>query len=535
MKKIIILIIILLLFISIFNIEITSNEDHMNILQNNFNLKEYKGIWKIKSINKRNKILKNFHNLEGDFILFTQYLKHEKNRRNLQLRLNFLDGKYKENWLGIFLSYLSPSDYTKNYNINNNNWTQYILDYPEDNKKTIRIKNRFENEIVFKIFKIFQIFKTYYISLNILELNFTLDEYKQTYNNNYNNLKGKLYSFDGELEIEFNGKLNKSYTNFHKENKNFFLFFLSLIGFFHIIILFKTIRESFKIYKNYFDNFDHLFIANDIIWNALICLGSTQEGLNQFSGANRFVIIGLLYFFIFAFIEGVLYFFTFNIEKKTDLKLLILITLYSIIYLLMLINYLFIQQIYLLIFIFTTFLPQIFYNLKLKDKINKIPKKFIFSLLLNRLFLPIYIRGYSNNIFLSKTNYKFCFLLISSNLIQLVILFMQEKLGGNFFIPKRFKGHYFRYKRNILEIYKKYPEFIYYQCSICLAPFVNEPENFKIKYNSFFNRVKIIYCENQQYIMKTPCQHFFHMECLKNWMVLKKECPICRKHLPKEL
>ena len=74
MKKIIILIIILLLFISIFNIELTSNEDHINILQNNFNLKEFKGIWKLKSIHKRNKILKNFHNSEGDFILFVQYL-----------------------------------------------------------------------------------------------------------------------------------------------------------------------------------------------------------------------------------------------------------------------------------------------------------------------------------------------------------------------------------------------------------------------------------------------------------------------------
>jgi hypothetical protein len=214
---------------------------------------------------------------------------------------------------------------------------------------------------------------------------------------------------------------------------------------------------------------------------------------------------------------------------------LFIISIYSVIYLLILINYLFINQIFVLLFLFTTFLPQIIYNLKLKDKINIIPKKFIFSLLLNRLFLPLYIRGYSDNIFLSNTNYKFCFLLIICNIIQLIILFTQEKMGGNFFLPKRCKGHYFRYKRNILEVYKKYPEFINYQCSICLSPFVNDPENFKIKYNSCINRIKIICFEKQQYIMKTPCQHFFHLECLKNWMILKKECPICRKHLPKEL
>eukprot|EP00878_Enallax_costatus_P005482 GHUV01005753.1.p2 GENE.GHUV01005753.1~~GHUV01005753.1.p2 ORF type:complete len:104 (+),score=27.64 GHUV01005753.1:1-312(+) len=30
----------------------------------------------------------------------------------------------------------------------------------------------------------------------------------------------------------------------------------------------------------------------------------------------------------------------------------------------------------------------------------------------------------------------------------------------------------------------------------------------------------------------TPCGHFFHQECLANWMEVKAECPTCRGPLP---
>lgn len=33
-------------------------------------------------------------------------------------------------------------------------------------------------------------------------------------------------------------------------------------------------------------------------------------------------------------------------------------------------------------------------------------------------------------------------------------------------------------------------------------------------------------------IMKTPCNHKFHVPCLLEWMNVKLECPVCRKKLP---
>jgi hypothetical protein len=32
--------------------------------------------------------------------------------------------------------------------------------------------------------------------------------------------------------------------------------------------------------------------------------------------------------------------------------------------------------------------------------------------------------------------------------------------------------------------------------------------------------------------MVTPCNHMFHAECLREWMEVKMECPVCRGLLP---
>ena len=31
--------------------------------------------------------------------------------------------------------------------------------------------------------------------------------------------------------------------------------------------------------------------------------------------------------------------------------------------------------------------------------------------------------------------------------------------------------------------------------------------------------------------IELPCKHFFHKECLKNWVAEKKQCPLCRRNL----
>lgn len=31
-----------------------------------------------------------------------------------------------------------------------------------------------------------------------------------------------------------------------------------------------------------------------------------------------------------------------------------------------------------------------------------------------------------------------------------------------------------------------------------------------------------------KYFMKTPCNHKYHVPCLKKWMEIRLECPSCR-------
>jgi hypothetical protein len=31
--------------------------------------------------------------------------------------------------------------------------------------------------------------------------------------------------------------------------------------------------------------------------------------------------------------------------------------------------------------------------------------------------------------------------------------------------------------------------------------------------------------------MKTPCNHFFHSNCLESWLNQKKDCPTCRQEI----
>lgn len=55
------------------------------------------------------------------------------------------------------------------------------------------------------------------------------------------------------------------------------------------------------------------------------------------------------------------------------------------------------------------------------------------------------------------------------------------------------------------------------ECMICLAPFGHEPDNVEIKTTGLF---------------RTPCNHRFHKKCLKDWMIQKHQCPMCRQVIP---
>ena len=118
------------------------------------------------------------------------------------------------------------------------------------------------------------------------------------------------------------------------------------------------------------------------------------------------------------------------------------------------------------IFLFTSFVPQIIYN--------------IFELVLNKLYLPLYFRGFIGNVFKTKVNVLFVVSYISTISLQVIVLVFQQKCGGDFVIPQRCRKGYYKYTTNIRNVPKVYNEFYTCnQCSICLCPFVESMEIFR--------------------------------------------------------
>ena len=305
---------------------------------------------------------------------------------------------------------------------------------------------------------------------------------------------------------------------------------MNLLVFYLMIHIQYKRRGSFT-----FKNFAPDLIANDMCWNALICLSAVSNSFNTTENSQGYAAVAFIYFFIFGFFEGLIFYFTYNFEVNKEMKMLVLNCVIHIILFILTLTYLFKHTIFIIILLSTTFVSQILYNIRLKDKQNSIPIKSIVSITLNRLFIPLYMKGFRNNVFMAKTNYLFCFALVLSHIIQIIIITLQSKFGGDFLIPKRFKANYYHYKRNVRSIAKKHFDFYNNQCAICLCPFVENIEVLKNSINTrnIFKLIRDRLFYKQVYIMQTPCCHFFHIECLTSWIELKKECPICRKKLPK--
>lgn len=109
-----------------------------------------------------------------------------------------------------------------------------------------------------------------------------------------------------------------------------------------------------------------------------------------------------------------------------------------------------------------------------------------------------------------------------------------------FFIPKRFRPGYYNYKVLVSSLD---PEKQRDDCPICFMR-INEtldaaegvPQEgaqTPIPEQSMENSQPLLPAAAQQlYCLKTPCNHYFHEECLMKWFETKPECPTCRKSLP---
>ena len=510
------------------------------------NSKLYIGTWNLieyKNKTLKNKLFKSFKNDYGSLRIIVKFSKYPINKFILTFYFQLFDGIYQDNWILFSLSYIirdSDLDFKElrhyraeyqrmiiqKYNEYKNRLKDFILEMPNENSNNFIFKNRFNNKTVIKSLTIFQINNIIFEPIKNITINFSsLNETK------YNFLNGIFISELSGLSINFTCFSEKQYFIKDISKKYFFLFLLILTCLFHLLVILSILKKKSKENLN-FINYSPILIGLDISFNALICFSNISISSNDYLNSKLYALISLIYFFLFGFFETILFYFSIKIENYKGIIQLLIISLGCLINLLILLFFLFIYKIFIMVFLYTTFIPQIIYNLSFKERPNSIPIYFQISLLLNRLFIPLYLKGVKNNIFNTKMNYFFCISLILINVFQMFILYIQEKMNGDYILLKNCKKNNYKYKKNIRNILKINPDFYKYECSICLNPFTSIENIDFNQSNKYYLCIKKLFFEKPIFIYQTPCQHFFHIECLDNWMNQKKECPVCRAILP---
>jgi len=172
--------------------------------------------------------------------------------------------------------------------------------------------------------------------------------------------------------------------------------------------------------------------------------------------------------------------------------------------------------------------PQIIHNAMRGGRVE-FDSNYMFIVIGLRALLPLYIRGCPENILQFRPSAAFCCAIILVIAAQIAIVYHQSTLGSKFFIPSRFLPLQYNYLENLPEDIETGIEFD--DCAVCMNPLHQTPD-LSTSTNShirmILNRLKPM----QRQIMKTPCNHKFHVGCLVQWMEIKMECPTCRSALP---
>ena len=107
--------------------------------------------------------------------------------------------------------------------------------------------------------------------------------------------------------------------------------------------------------------------------------------------------------------------------------------------------------------------PQLIHNIRMGNNPGFNPF-YIFAFIGSRLLIPIYERLCPENRFNLTPNTTLVIVLLSLFVLEVLLLYLQSRLGSRFFVPKRFQPNYFNY-RNKLKYSEETKDI---ECSICL-------------------------------------------------------------------
>ncbi|WVF68112.1 hypothetical protein IAT40_002875 [Kwoniella sp. CBS 6097] len=251
-------------------------------------------------------------------------------------------------------------------------------------------------------------------------------------------------------------------------------------------------------------------VAGDAGMNAAAALVSTQRRMGAIAGGLRsffidhplmkwICILGFLFLFInIAFLPNVIPFFV--------------VGLYSF------------------------WVPQIWRNAR-RGNSQVMDPTFIIGTTAGRLALPLYAFAYSDNIFFVEKA-SWVWLLVVWQLVQVGLLFAQERFGPAFLLPKSLAPpesyNYHPLIPNKMDDPESSTPLLSSSgdgeaektCSICM-------EEVDLAQSSLASNAGLggLGDKRRSYAL-APCGHLFHTKCLSQWMAVKTICPLCKRSLP---
>lgn len=109
-----------------------------------------------------------------------------------------------------------------------------------------------------------------------------------------------------------------------------------------------------------------------------------------------------------------------------------------------------------------------------------------------------------------------------------IIMRLQRKSGPRMCFKKFFVINEWNYFWKLYDLKEEEREQV---CPVCYMTLKDQIDDEEIHLPDILQNLNEIDRKKYQ-VMKTPCNHFFHVSCLVSCMMYKKKCAVCRFDLP---
>lgn len=358
-----------------------------------------------------------------------------------------------------------------------------------------------------------------------------------------NNLKYTIKE-DAPIELEMTSKdcefslkanLTKEKIDREKKTINYsiLLTFLAIINLYAIAKMIKQCIDT----PTKATQLSLLTVGFIMIWDTYICLAHLYLALSNEALFHFFIMPTFWYFILFSIFEMKLliiiwrakYWNSLQTQEQTRRAMAnFYLKLYVGMVSILLLFFKFAIENWFILVMSLYLLPQIVHNAMRGGRVE-FDTNYMFIVIGLRALLPLYARGCPESILMLRPSVTFCCALLLIVGAQIVIVYHQSTLGSKFFIPSRFLPIQYNYLEDLPEDIESGIEFD--DCAVCMNPLHHTPDVSSAPSGHtriVLNRLKPM----QRQIMKTPCNHKFHVGCLVQWMEIKMECPTCRSALP---